>query len=57
VAPLFTISATAGPGFGYETRKPKLGKTARGSAYEHPLVVPQAGHTKQEPARCMTLPH
>lgn len=26
-------------------------------AHEHPLVVPQLEHTKQAPARCMTMPH
>jgi hypothetical protein len=25
--------------------------------YEQPLVVPQLAHTKQAPARCMTMPH
>jgi hypothetical protein len=25
--------------------------------YEQPLVVPQLLHTKQAPARCMTMPH
>lgn len=25
--------------------------------YEHPLVVPQLGHTKHVPERIMTLPH
>jgi len=24
---------------------------------EHPEVVPHAGQTKQDPARCMTFPH